>query len=116
MLALNQTAVSNAHVLTVAGKIDARTMGDFEGGIRELMDAGHVNLVIDFAEVPFISSAGLGILMSVIEEIREAGGDLVMARVVPEVYRIFDLLEFTTLFRFFDSLEEATAAFSAASA
>lgn len=112
MLTLNQTPVANAHVLTVAGKIDAKTMGEFEGGIRALMDAGHLNLVLDFAEVPFISSAGLGILMSVIEEIREPGGDLVLARVQPEVYRIFDLLEFTTLFQFYDSLDEAIASFA----
>jgi anti-sigma B factor antagonist len=111
MITLSQTPVANAHVLTVSGKIDAKTMGDFEGGIRELMDAGHHNLVLDFAEVPFISSAGLGILMSVIEEIREPGGDLVLARVQPDVYRIFDLLEFTTLFKFYDSQEEAIASF-----
>lgn len=113
MLTLNEREAVNAHVLAVAGKIDARTMGDFEGGIRAVMDAGHHNIVIDFADVPFISSAGLGILMSVIEEIREGGGDLMMARVQPEVYRIFDMLEFTTLFRFFDTVEEAEAAFAA---
>lgn len=111
MITLNQRLVANAHVLAIAGKIDARTMGDFEQGIRDLLDAGHFKIVLDFAEVPFISSAGLGILMSVIEEMREAEGDLVLANVVPEVYRIFDLLEFTTLFRFFPSVELAVAAF-----
>ena len=49
--------------------------------------------------------------MSVIEEIREQEGDLVLAAVIPEVYRIFDLLEFTTLFRFFDTVDEAEAGF-----
>ena len=113
MLTLTERDAGTAHVLAVAGKIDARTMGDFEGGIRAVMDAGHRNIVIDFADVPFISSAGLGILMSVIEEIHEGGGDLMMARVQPEVYRIFDMLEFTTLFRFFDTVEEAVDAFAA---
>lgn len=112
MLTLNQTPVANAHVLAVAGKIDAKTMGEFEDGIRALLDAAHVNMVLDFAEVPFISSAGLGILMSVIEEIREAGGDLVLARVQGEVYRIFDLLEFTSLFEFFDTVDAAIAHFA----
>lgn len=111
MITLNQRPVANTHVLTVAGKIDARTMGDFENGIRALIDAGHFNIVIDFSEVPFISSAGLGILMSVIDEVRDGGGDLVLASVVPEVYRIFDLLEFTTLFKFFPTVEEAIASF-----
>lgn len=112
MITLTQTPLGNAHVLAVSGKIDAKTMGDFEGGIRELLEAGKTNIVLDFAEVSFISSAGLGILMSVIEEIRDAGGDLVLARVIPDVYRIFDLLEFTTLFAFHESIEEATAGFA----
>lgn len=112
MLTFTQTPFDHAHVLAVAGKIDAKTMGDFEGGIRELLDAGHVNIVLDFAEVSFISSAGLGILMSVIEEIRDAGGDMVLARVIPDVYRIFDLLEFTTLFQFHDTVDAATSGFT----
>ena len=111
MINLQQKPVGQAQVLAIAGKIDARTMGDFEAGIRALLDAGHHKLVLDFGEVSFISSAGLGILMSVIDEIRETGGDMVLARVVPEVYRIFDLLEFTTLFRFFPTVEAAAAAF-----
>lgn len=112
MITLTQTPMDNAHVLAVAGKIDAKTMGDFEGGIRSLLEAGHVNIVVDFAGVAFISSAGLGILMSVIEEIRDAGGDLVLARVIPDVYRIFDLLEFTTLFQFHDTVDAATSGFT----
>lgn len=113
MLTLHRHDAAHAHVLAVAGKIDAHTMNEFEGAIREEMDAGHRNIIIDFAQVPFISSAGLGILMSVIDEIHDAGGDLFLAAVQPEVYRIFDMLEFTTLFRFFDSVDEAIAAFAA---
>lgn len=111
---MTELQAPQARILAVSGKIDAKTMGEFEDGIRAILDAGHVNVVIDFAEVPFISSAGLGILMSVIEEIRGAGGDLTMARVQPEVYRIFDMLDFTTLFRFFDTVEAAAESFGAA--
>lgn len=111
MLSLKPQRAADVTVLAVAGKIDARTMGDFEDGIRAELEAGHARLILDMAEVPFISSAGLGILMAVIEDIREQEGDLVLAAVVPEVYRIFDLLEFTTLFRFFDTVEAAIAGF-----
>ena len=115
MLTLNELHSPQARILAISGKIDAKTMGDFEAGIRGVLDAGCVNLVLDFAEVSFISSAGFGILMSVIEEIREAGGDLLLARVQPEIYRIFDMLDFTTLFQFFDTVEAAAEAFDIAS-
>ncbi|MEB3221840.1 MAG: STAS domain-containing protein [Candidatus Sericytochromatia bacterium] len=110
MLTLTELHASHARILVVAGKIDAKTMGAFEDGIRALLDAGHSQLVIDFSEVPFISSAGLGVLMAVIEEVRGAGGDLMLARVQPEVYRIFDILDFTSLFRFFDTVDAAVDA------
>jgi anti-anti-sigma regulatory factor len=48
--------------------------------------------------------------MAGIEEVREAGGDLILARVQPEVYRIFDILDFTSLFRFFDTVDAAVDA------
>ncbi|MEB3198257.1 MAG: STAS domain-containing protein [Candidatus Sericytochromatia bacterium] len=112
MLTFNELQAVHARILAVAGKIDARTMTDFESGIRAALDAGHVNLVLDFSEVPFISSAGLGVLMSFIEEVRGNGGDLHLARVQTEVFRIFDMLDFTTLFQFFDSVEAAVEAFA----
>ena len=42
MLTLNRSDAANAHILAVAGKIDARTMGEFEGGIREEIGRAHV--------------------------------------------------------------------------
>ncbi|MEB3285728.1 MAG: STAS domain-containing protein [Candidatus Sericytochromatia bacterium] len=111
MLTLNELHAPKARILSINGKIDAKTMGEFETALRSILDGGHNNLVLDFSEVAFISSAGFGILMSVIEEIRDFGGDLVLARVQPEVFRIFDMLDFTTLFRFFDTVEAAAESF-----
>jgi anti-sigma B factor antagonist len=114
MLTLTKTQTDSKHfgLLTVAGKIDAKTMLEFEQGIRVYLQDGVYRLILDFSEVNFISSAGLGILMSVLDEFQGQGGDLVLAQVQSEVYRVFDLLDFTTVFNFYPDVNAAIKDFS----
>ncbi|MBI6546667.1 MAG: STAS domain-containing protein [Cyanobacteria bacterium NC_groundwater_1444_Ag_S-0.65um_54_12] len=110
-LALSQKTIGNIQVLVLAGEIDAQTLPPLEGKLQELLDKGHYSFVLDFQQVSFIASAGLGVLMSVIGTIQENNGDLVIASAQPEVYRTFDLLDFTTLFKFTDSVAAGVALF-----
>jgi hypothetical protein len=57
--------------------------------------------------VDYISSAGWGIFISEIKSIRENGGDLKLVRMVPDVYEIFELLEFHHILDVYDSVDEA---------
>jgi len=113
LLNVVETTRAGVQVLSFAGKIDARTLGEFEAGIQDVVTRGDARLVLDLSDVPFISSAGFGVLMSVIDGIREQGGDLKIAAVPSEVYRIFELLEFNQVFEFYDGIEQAVAAFDA---
>jgi len=64
-------------------------------------------LVVDLGNVDYISSAGWGIFISEIKSIRENGGDLKLVRMVPDVYEIFELLEFHHILDVYDSVDEA---------
>jgi len=57
--------------------------------------------------VDYISSAGWGIFISEIKGIRERGGDLKLVRMIPDVYEVFELLEFHYILKAYDSIEEA---------
>ena len=59
----------------------------------------------------YISSAGWGIFISEIKEIRENGGDLKLAAMIGDVYEVFELLEFQTILESFDTVEEAVKSF-----
>ncbi|MBM3266780.1 MAG: STAS domain-containing protein [Candidatus Sericytochromatia bacterium] len=110
-LTVSQKAVESVQVITLAGEIDAQTLPPLETALQDLVDNGHYRIVLDFRQVPFIASAGLGVLMSVIGTIQDNGGDLVIAGAQPDVYRTFDLLDFTTLFKFTESVDQAVAVF-----
>ncbi len=59
----------------------------------------------------YISSAGWGIFISEIKGIKENNGDLKLARMIPEVYEVFELLEFHYILKAYDTLDEAVEAF-----
>lgn len=101
-------------VLSLDGYLDAHTAPHFEKAIQEEIQAGNLRLVADCAKLTYISSAGLGVFMSFIEEIREAGGDLKLCAITPKVYQVFDVLGFPALFDIVGTVEEASGRFSAA--
>jgi anti-sigma B factor antagonist len=99
-------------MLALSGYLDAHTAPQFEKAIQDQLEAGHVRLVADCAGLTYISSAGLGVFMSFIEELREAGGDLKLCAITPKVYQVFEVLGFPSLFEIFDTPEQAVAAFA----
>lgn len=102
------------HVLDLNGELDAHTASELEAGIQKCLDEGQVSLVINGGQLRYISSAGLGVFMAFIEEIREKGGDLKIAALQPHVFDTFDLLGFPHLFEILPSVEEALLRFNPA--
>jgi len=86
-------------ILALDGYLDAHTAPQFEKVIQEEFDAGRVRILVDCAGLTYISSAGLGVFMSFIEDIREAGGDIKLCGMTPTVYQVFEILGFPELFQ-----------------
>lgn len=101
-----------AVVLALDGFLDAHTAPQFENAIADETAAGHIRLIADCRNLSYISSAGLGVFMSFIEEIREKGGDIKLAGIAPKVYQVFEVLGFNELFDIVDSVEAALALFA----
>jgi anti-sigma B factor antagonist len=98
-------------VIKVGGYIDTTTSAELEHSLDQLLKANCYNIVIDLGNVDYISSAGWGIFISEIKGIREKGGDLKLVKMIPDVYEVFELLEFHYILKAFDTLEEAIADF-----
>jgi anti-sigma B factor antagonist len=98
-------------VISVRGFVDTTTSGELEESLKRLLKQGQYSIVVDLGGVNYISSAGWGIFISEIKEIRENGGDLKLASMIGEVYEVFELLEFQTILESFDSIDEAVTSF-----
>ena len=85
-------------VLSLEGYLDAHTAPEFEKAVETEYEAGRVRLVVECSRLTYISSAGLGVFMSFIDEIRGAGGDIKICGLAPKVFQVFDILGFSALF------------------
>ena len=99
-------------ILDLHGELDAHTAPELEVALQKCLQHGHYNILINGRDLDYISSAGLGVFMAYIEEIREKGGDLKIAELKPGVYNVFDLLGFPLLFDILPSETEALERFA----
>jgi anti-anti-sigma factor len=98
-------------IIRVGGYIDTTTSSELERALDGLLKAGVFRIIIDLNSVDYISSAGWGIFISEIKGIRERGGDLKLARMIPDVFEVFELLEFHYILKAFDTIEQAVRDF-----
>ncbi len=99
-------------LVKVTGRIDSQTYQELEVAMNDILDAGRFNIVLDMAEVDFISSAGLRLLINVQKACRKLDrGELVLARVSERVHSALDLAGFVPLFRIEDDVLHAVGSF-----
>ena len=84
--------------LTVAldGRIDTLTAPQLESELKPLLN-GITELVLDFAQVAYISSAGLRVLLATQKSMRSVGGSLMITNAVPAVREVFDITGFSDI-------------------
>jgi len=97
----------NISVINLSGYLDAHTAPILENNFTELIDLRKFRIVVNFKELAYISSAGLGVFMAYIEKIRNNSGDIKLTNMNDKVYNIFDLLGFPLLYEIFETEDEA---------
>jgi len=100
-----------ASILYIKGYLDAHTAPEFEKALQRLVDEARYQIVVNFKDLNYISSAGLGVFMGFIEEIRKNRGDIKLTNLSPKIYRVFDLLGFPTLYEIYADESEAITKF-----
>ena len=99
-------------LVKVTGRIDSATAPQLAKALEAIQEGGRFRIVFDMAEVEFISSAGLRVLISTQKTCKRWNrGELVLAGVPQKIYDVLDLAGFVPLFRFFDKDVEAVGSF-----
>lgn len=98
-------------VFTLEGRVDSQGAIDMDMSLSAAVEEGKSKMVLDMAEVNYISSAGLRTLADVVTKNREAGGDLKLVAVNQRVLRVLRIIGFDRFFSIYDTVEEAIADF-----
>ncbi len=91
------------------GRIDSLTAKEFGDRVCALIRSGANRVVIDLANIAYISSAGFRALLIAGKLAEESNGRLVLCGVVGEVQRLFDISAFSTAFQIYPTREECIA-------
>jgi anti-sigma B factor antagonist len=99
-------------------KIDGNIMGGpdealFYDRLQELIKEDKKNVVVDLGGVEWINSRGLGILISGLTTMKNAGGMLKLARAANKVKSLLAMTKLITVFENYDTVDEAVKSFKA---
>jgi len=95
---INVRESSTINVLDLKGYLDAHTAPELEKAFQNLLEEKKYKIVVNCRELTYISSAGLGVFMAYIEDVRKNHGDIKLSNMSPKVFNVFDLLGFPLLY------------------
>ncbi len=78
--------------------------------IEALVAAGKNKVMLDFANVRWINSTGIGALVSCVTHIRKQGGELYLVEMQDQLFGYFKMIRLDTVFRIYETREAALAA------
>jgi len=99
-------------VLVLSGPLTASNSAIFQNALRR-EDAAET-IILDLSDVPYIDSAGLGLLVTAYVTRQKSGRKMVLSGINPRVQRLFEITKVASLFLIFSSAEEAIAALNSA--
>jgi len=108
---LESNTIDSVTVVEMEGNLDTNTSVDAQEHINALIDDGAVKLLVDFAEVDFVSSAGLRVLLATAKRLGGSGGSLRICGLNEAVNEVFEISGFSTILDVFPSRDEALKGF-----
>ena len=89
------------------GRLTVETEQQLKQAVARLLAAGHVRLVLNLADVPYIDSCGLGAMVHAYTSARRLGGDLKLLNVSSRIQHLLGLTRLNTVFETCASEAEA---------
>lgn len=102
-------------VIEPKGQVDSSVAGDLDVVMSDVIDQGHTQLIVDMADVTYISSRGLKALVSGWRKAQDRGGTFAICSVAPRVQSIVETIGFNQIFDIYPTLDDALNAVAAGS-
>jgi anti-sigma B factor antagonist/stage II sporulation protein AA (anti-sigma F factor antagonist) len=111
-----EQVAGDAVLLRASGRIDLSNAEAFTGALTAAMSKAKSALIVDFAAVDYISSAGLRALMIAFKAGKPEGKALAVAALQPLLKEIFTISRFNLVFPMFDTVRQAVEKLAPSSA
>jgi anti-sigma B factor antagonist len=89
------------------GRLNAVSAPELKARLKQLLQGGSAQLIVDLSGVAFVDSSGLSALISGLKSAREAGGYLKLAGLNEQVGSIFRLTRLDRVFEMYPDVDAA---------
>ena len=79
--------------------------------LHKLVESGKNRVVVDLGDVKFMNSSGLGMLIRALSTMRNAGGDMKLARASEKIESLLIVTKLITVFDHHENVAKAVDAF-----
>jgi len=111
---ITERSVGDVMVLDIDGKI---TLGEGDEQLKDkvnsLVNQGHLKMILNLAEVPYLDSAGLGEVVRAYTTVSRKGGSLKLLNLTKRITDLLSITKLLTVFETFESEDDAVRSFSA---
>jgi anti-sigma B factor antagonist len=109
MLKIEKSQARNHVCLELIGEVDASNSVELDESIQEVLQDNPGRILVDGTQLEYISSAGLGVFMSYLDEFEEKNIHLVIFGLNQKVHQVFHILGLDQLITIKPTEEEALA-------
>jgi len=107
MVHIKRLQENGTDIIAVIGEIDASSSIELDLAIAKSVGEGFKKILVDCTALEYISSAGLGVFMSYIEEFREKKIQMVLFGLKEKVVNTFEILGLADLLQIRENKSEA---------
>ncbi|MTI39810.1 STAS domain-containing protein [Fulvivirga lutimaris] len=110
MVDVKRIQEGNYDLITIVGEVDASSSIELDNAIAEAIQSGNKAFLVDCSSLEYISSAGLGVFMSYIEDFKKNDIHIVLFGMNEKVRNVFEILGLDQLLTIRGEKEEAKSA------
>lgn len=112
-LQIEERLIDDVTVMVLSGQI-LLDDGDlaFKSQIDALLAGGRVKILVDLADVTYIDSSGVGMMVAQLKTVQRRGGDIRLLRLNSRGQRLFSLLKLRSTFETYEDEALAVRSFA----
>lgn len=107
---VNQSVTGDVAVMGIAGRVDSLSSVTLEAELLKVIKA-HKKIVLDMKNVEYLSSAGVRVIMKVLQSTQKSGGGVKLASLSKTVNEVLENVGVTQFVNVFPSVDEAVTSF-----
>ena len=98
-------------IFKLNGRLDSNTSQGFEKKVFQAITDGSKNMIVDFKDLDYISSAGLRVILKATKALKREDGQIMLCSMQDYVKEVFEIAGFDSFLPIVTTMDEALNAF-----